>query len=242
MLRLRQAVLVARDLDAVTGQLRAELGLGEPFHDPGVARFGLGNAVMALGDTFVEVVSPTTSGTAAARYLERRGGDGGYMAMFELDDVDSARRRAAEAGVREVSVIDLPDILDVHLHPRDMGGAIVALDRAVPPGSWRWGGPEWEGRIPAHGRETLVGATVGVAEPESTAERWAHVLGASRDGMSVALDNGGELRFAASDGRGDGIVAFTVAVDPAHRAGREHLDLGGVRFALRQSARQDSTL
>ena len=236
MPRLRQAVLVARDLDAVTGQLRAELGLGEPFHDPGVARFGLANAVMALGDTFVEVVSPVTAGTAAGRYLERRGGDGGYMVMFELDDVDGARRRAAEAGVREVSVIDLPDILDVHLHPRDMGGAIVALDRAVPPGSWRWGGPEWEGRIPAHGPETLLGAKVEAADPESTAERWAYVLGASRDGLSVALDGGGELRFAPSHGRGDGIVAFTVAVEPAHRAGGEHADLGGVRFQLRAAA------
>jgi len=231
MPRLRQAVLVACDLDAVAAQLRTELGLGEPFHDPGVARFGLGNAVMALGDTFVEVVSPVTAGTAAGRYLERRGGDGGYMVMFELDDVESARRRAAEAGVREVSVIDLPDILDVHLHPRDMGGAIVALDRAVPPGSWRWGGPAWEGRIPAHGPETLLGATVEVADPESTAERWAHVLGVRRNGLAVSLDGGGKLHFTPSHGRGDGIVDFTVAVGVDSRGGG--VDLGGVRFELR---------
>lgn len=237
MPRLRQAVLVARDLHAVAERLRAELNLGEPFHDPGVARFGLGNAVMALGDTFVEVVSPVTEGTAAGRYLERRGGDGGYMAMFELDDVGGARRRAAEAGVREVSVIELPDIVDVHLHPRDMGGAIVALDRAVPPGSWRWGGPAWEGRIPAHGPETLLGATVETADPEATAERWAHVLGASRDGMSVPLDGGGELRFAAlhADPSG-GIVAFTIAVGSGAGAGRGHVDLGGVRFELQAAA------
>ena len=59
MARLRQAVLVARDLDGVAASLRSALGLGAPFHDPGVAAFGLRNAVMALGDTFVEVVSPT---------------------------------------------------------------------------------------------------------------------------------------------------------------------------------------
>jgi len=165
------------------------------------------------------------------------------MAMFELDDVEAARRRAAEAGIREVSVIELPDIVDVHLHPRDMGGAIVALDRAVPPGSWRWGGPAWEGRIPAHGPDALLGATVEAADPESTAERWAHVLGARRDGMSVELDDDGELRFAPSSAdRGDGIVAFTIAVGPGRRAGREHVDLGGVRFELGQRARQDSNL
>ncbi len=55
--RLRQAVIAANDLDEVAGQLRSTLGLGEPYHDPSVERFGLRNAVFALGDTFLEVVS-----------------------------------------------------------------------------------------------------------------------------------------------------------------------------------------
>ena len=28
--------------------------------------------------------------------------------------------------------------------PRDVGGAIVSLDRPLPPASWRWAGPGWE--------------------------------------------------------------------------------------------------
>lgn len=236
MARLRQAVLVARDLDAVAGDLRTELGLGEPFHDPGVARFGLRNAVMALGDTFVEVVSPTAAGTATAagRHLERRGGDGGYMVMFELDDVVAARLRAAQAGIREVFVAELPDIVDVHLHPRDIGGAIVALDQPVPAGSWRWGGPPWEGAIPAHGAGALLGATIQSADPAATAQRWAHVLGARREATTIALDGDGELRFvASSDGRGDGVATLTVAVAPELCAGRAEVDIDGVRFELR---------
>src|SRR5215208_3455104 len=51
----------------------AALPLGEPYGDPGVAYFGLRNAVMPLGDTFVEVVSPIGEGTAAGRFLDRRG-------------------------------------------------------------------------------------------------------------------------------------------------------------------------
>src|SRR5205085_4538674 len=39
--RLRQAVVAAQDLDAVAGELRERLGLGEPYADPGVAYFGL---------------------------------------------------------------------------------------------------------------------------------------------------------------------------------------------------------
>src|SRR3954467_12674471 len=128
MPRFRQAVVAARDLDAAVEELREALPLGESYADPGVGLFGLRNAVMALGDTFVEVVSPVEEGTAAGRYLERRGGDGGDMVMFQLDDLESARARVKELGIRTVWSLDLDDIADDHLHPRDMGGAIVALD------------------------------------------------------------------------------------------------------------------
>ena len=68
----------------------------------------------------------------------------------------------------------------------------------------------------------------------ATAERWAHVLDTAREGTTVALDRGGKLRFAApSDDRGEGIVAFTAAVAPGPRAGRDRVDLAGVRFELR---------
>ena len=142
MLRFRQAVLAARDLDKAVAELRLKLPLGEPYSDPGVALFGLRNAVMPLGDTFVEVVSPVQDGTAAGRFLDRHG-DGAYMAMFQLDDLAGARERAAELGIREVWSIELDDITACHLHPADIGAAIVSLDRPVPPESWRWAGP-WE--------------------------------------------------------------------------------------------------
>ena len=84
--RLRQAVLVARDLGPVSRRLRSELGLGEPFADPGVGTFGLHNAVYAIGDSFLEVISPNQPDTTAGRYLGRRG-DGGYMVIFQLADL-----------------------------------------------------------------------------------------------------------------------------------------------------------
>ena len=43
MVRLRQAVLVAADLEATAALLREQLGLEEPFRDPGVGQFGLAN-------------------------------------------------------------------------------------------------------------------------------------------------------------------------------------------------------
>src|SRR5260221_13760770 len=100
--RLRQAVLVAEQLEPTAEALRTALGLGEPFRDPGVGEFGLANTVFALGDCFVEVISPTQPQTAAGRYLERQGGDGGYMVIFDLEQLDEARARVSSLGVRVV--------------------------------------------------------------------------------------------------------------------------------------------
>jgi hypothetical protein len=136
--RLRQVAVVARDCGQVAGELRRAFGWPPPFHDPGVGRFGLTNAVFAVGDTFVEVVAPAQPDTTAGRYLKRRGGDGGYMAIFQVRDLTAARRRVAGLGVRVVWTADLPDIAATHLHPRDVPGAIVSLDWAAPEESWRW--------------------------------------------------------------------------------------------------------
>jgi len=234
--RLRQAVLVAAKLEPVVAELRAELGLAEPYADPGVAEFGLRNAVCALGDAFIEVVSPARAGTAAGRHLERHGGDGGYMAIFQLDDLEAARARVRESGVRVVWQIDLPDIAGTHLHPGDVGGTIVSLDRPEPRGSWRWGGPEWTGRAGRGAPGALVGVGVRVADPHAVAARWAHVLGvAAADGEPprLRLDGGGHVAFSPSgSAREEGLAEIVVAVPPEVRRGRQALEVGGVRFEL----------
>src|SRR5580698_7278740 len=175
--RLRQAVLVASELEPVATALRGALELEEPFRDPGVGAFGLENAVFALGDTFLEIVSPTRAETTAGRYLAAHGGDGGYMVIFDLEDLEGARARAQSADVRVVWQIDLPDISGTHLHPADMRGAIVSLDRSNPYGSWRWGGPAWIARIGAGAPGRLAGITLAVADPAAAAARWGEVLG-----------------------------------------------------------------
>jgi hypothetical protein len=228
--RLRQAVLVAAELEPVERALRDALGLGEPFRDPGVKEFGLRNAVFALGDCFLEIVSPIEPGTAAGRYLERHGGDGGYMALFDLEDLDGARARVEQAAVRVVWRIDLPDISGTHLHPADMRGAIVSLDRSDPYGTWRWGGPQWTGRTGQGAPGALSGVTIAVDDPAAVAERWAYVLGvpgAGDSGLALALD-GAELRFDPEpDERAQGITEIAFAGVPGLTDG---VEVGGVRL------------
>ena len=229
--RLRQVALVARDCGQVAGELGQTFGWAPPFHDPGVGQFGLTNAVFAAGDTFVEVVAPVQAGTTAGRYLERRGGDGGYMAIFQVPDLAAARQRVAELGVRVVWTADLPDIAGTHLHPRDVPGAIVSLDWADPDQSWHWAGPAWTGQAPEHGPGGVTGLTIEVSDPAAAARRWAEVLGVpvAGDGSTVVLEAAGQrLRFVpAVEGHGEGITEVTIA----GLAGSGPWEIGGVCFA-----------
>lgn len=228
--RLRQVVLAAHQLDPVAAALQESLGLGEPFADPGVAEFGIRNAVFALGDCFIEVISPAGPDTAAGRWLDRHGADGGYMLIFQFEDLDAARVRAAGLGVRVVWSVDLPDISGSHLHPADMRGAIVSLDRADPPESWRWGGPQWTGKAGRGAPGRLLRVEVAVADPGATADRWAQVLGVTALGSQVPYD-GGAVDFVAS-GAGDAVTAVTVALP----SGTGRRAIGGVDFHFEPQA------
>jgi hypothetical protein len=232
--RLRQAVVVTRDLLGVAGRVQRELALPEPFVDPGVGEFGLENRVFEVGDDFVEVLTPTREGTAGGRYLERRGGDAGYMAIFQIDDLAGARTRVADLGIRVVWQADLADISGTHLHPADVPGAIVSLDRPDPPSSWHWAGPRWRGGAPSDRRPGgLASLTIAAVDAPALARRWGEVLGVAPDaGAGLRLDGADQqLRFVSlgTDRREDeGIVAIGLRIGARAHA----FDAGGVRFEV----------
>jgi hypothetical protein len=226
---------VAAQREPVALALKAALGLGEPFHDPGVGFFGLNNSVFALGDCFIEVVAPMQPDTAAGRYLSRHDGDGGYMVIFDLEDLNGARARALERGIRVVWQVDLPDISATHLHPADTRGAIVSLDQSRPYGSWRWGGPDWTEKIGTGAPGRLAGISVAVAEPAAVAEIWGDLLGVpihAEDAPTLVLD-GAYVRFVpALDERSEGLCEIAVA-QLALPAGEDAtIEVGGVRIRM----------
>jgi catechol 2,3-dioxygenase-like lactoylglutathione lyase family enzyme len=228
LVRLRQVALVAKDLEAAVEPLCDVLGLEVAFHDPGVEVFGLHNAVMPVGDTFLEVVSPERSGTTAGRLLERRGGDGGYMVIVQSQAHDADRARMESLGVRIVWEAKLDDAATLHLHPRDVGGAILSLDWMDPPESWRWAGPRWREAVRTDATTAITGVELQADDPAAMARRWSEVLAqpanreagahaiAAPGAHAIALPGGGRIRFVpARDGRGEGVSGFSVAAaDP----------------------------
>jgi Glyoxalase-like domain len=214
-MRLRQIALVAQDLAAVQADVAAVLGVDYAYDDPGVGKYGLRNAVFPIGDTFLEIVSPKTSGTTAGRLLQKRGGDGGYMVILQVDDLAQARARIHDARARIADQCD-GDAAFTHIHPKDIGGAILSLDFMKPKERWEWGGPVWQSNVRTDISLKVAAAELQAENPAQMAARWALVLGRcaveERPLWRIRLDDG-EIRFTGiSDGRGEGLGAFDVVV------------------------------
>jgi hypothetical protein len=243
MLRLRQIAFVANDLDAVVGQLQASLGLEVAFRDPAVATFGLHNAVMPVGDQFIEVVAPIREGTAGGRYLERRNGDGGYMVILQSDHHARRKKRVQELGIRTVLQHDGSEYLIMQLHPADTGGSFLEIDEQIDGddigGPWEPAGPDWQRARRTHVVTGIAAAELQSPNPAALAERWSTILERpvhNADGVpTISLDNA-DLRFVeATDGRGEGLGGIDLAAAPSEAGSPASIPavIGGVRLALR---------
>jgi len=218
-MRLRQIALVAEHLQPVVDDLCAVFGIRVSFNDPGVGTYGLENAVMPIGDTFLEVVAPVRPDTTAGRYLERRGGNGGYMVILQSADLDADRARFDALAVRIVAQLDRPHARGTHLHPRDVGGAILSVDDMDPPESWEWAGPDWQTAVDTSLVTAITGVAIQSHDPGALADRWAEVLGREVETDGIARDinlDQGAIRFVpVVDERGDGVSTVRLATNDA---------------------------
>ena len=214
------------------------------FNDPGVAHFGLENAVIPIGTDFLEVVSPVEENTTAGRYLNKRGGDGGYMIIIQVDKFEDSQKLVNEYNIKTVWETDLPKAKAMHLHPKQMGGAILSLDWMEPKESWKWAGPNWEKNIsgPIKG---IDGVEIQSDDPELMLNTWLRVLGdVERDHENKILLDNTWIKFSqATDGRGPGISAFSLKAENSNEIIERAQNLGfmvdgtitigGVKFYLK---------
>ena len=214
------------------------------FNDPGVAHFGLENAVIPIGTDFLEVVSPVEENTTAGRYLNKRGGDGGYMIIIQVDKFEDSQKLVNEYNIKTVWETDLPKAKAMHLHPKQMGGAILSLDWMEPKESWKWAGPNWEKNIsgPIKG---IDGVEIQSDDPELMLNTWLRVLGdVERDHENKILLDNTWIKFSqAIDGRGPGISAFSLKaensneiIERAQNLGfmvDDKITIGGIKFYLK---------
>ncbi len=239
MLRLRQIAVVAPDLAPQQATFTELLGTTPCYHDPGVGKYGLENALWALGGTFLEALAPTRPGTTAGRYLDRRGGPTGYMIILDTDDIAAVRLRMTMLGRRIVEDLTVDhhgqQATALHLHPRDTGGCLLSIDRHGPNpallGSYAWAGPDWQ-RACRHDL-AITGAELAADNPADLVSRWSAVLARPweqlGDRYRFRLDHGHIDVGPIRDERGEGLSAIRVAglKAPAHACGIDLLPEDG---------------
>ena len=241
---IRQIVMVSGLRDPIVNDLCELFNFEVAFNDPGVAHFGLENAVIPIGTDFLEVVSPVEENTTAGRYLNKRGGDGGYMIIIQVDKFEDSQKLVNEYNIKTVWETDLPKAKAMHLHPKQMGGAILSLDWMEPKESWKWAGPNWEKNIsgPIKG---IDGVEIQSDDPELMLNTWLRVLGdVERDHENKILLDNTWIKFSqAIEGRGPGISAFSLKaensneiIERAQNLGfmvDDKITIGGVKFYLK---------
>jgi methylmalonyl-CoA/ethylmalonyl-CoA epimerase len=134
--RVHHVAVVVRDLEAALGFYRDVLGLElEVVQEIPIDRVRI--AFLPLGETKIELVSPTDDTTGVARFLASKG-EGFHHVCFEVPDLAEALTRL---GIEGIELIDSAPRRGAEgpvafLHPRSCHGVLVELIEAP-------GGPAW---------------------------------------------------------------------------------------------------
>jgi hypothetical protein len=250
-IRIRQIAQVGSDYAGIERQLRDVFDLdvsyrdrGErPAKEAGVSPFGLRNFIVPIGNQFLETVSPQPDlpDSAGARYLNKRGGDGGYMVIMQVPQAEyaSRRQRLLDMGVRLVADAQPAEGggAGLQIHPKDLPGGINALrwceDEEREDGPWWPTGPDWQSHKRTEIVQAIRAAEIQTPDPSGVATRWAELLQEplaqdSKGNPTIEL-RGATIRFVQpSDGRPEGLGGIDLEVVDADRA-LSNADRIGVR-------------
>lgn len=252
-LRVRQIAFIVEEADRVAGQLHDVFGLEVAYIDEHLPpAFGLQNRLLPVGTQFIEICAPVRENTAGGRYLERRGGDGGYMVICQCDDHAPRKARVRELGIRTVAARDTETSCLMQLHPQDTGGSFLEIDwhekpdEEFPGWSHAIGGP-WPDFIRTDRVKGIVGVEIQSPDPAKVAVRWSEIIQEplieSPGGPAMRVDNA-TIRFVeATDGRPEGLGGIDLAATngaAATAAARDHgllrddgvIMIGGMRIRL----------
>jgi hypothetical protein len=152
------------------------------------------------------------------------------MVIVQVEDLAQEQTRLSDTSIRTVFADARGNAKAIHLHPKDVPGAIPSLDEMTPPESWLWAGDGWEQRAGRHvGRISAV--EIRSLDPQATGLCWAEAYGIelmpSGDGWRLEMGDT-EIRFAYDAAPADPalrVIDFEAVDLPAICAAADELGL-----------------
>ena len=120
--------VAVEDLDESVAVYRDRLGMREQ-HREAVEEFGVEAVLLEIGDAHVELLTPTTSESGVAKFLERKG-PGLHHVAYRTDDIAGVLDRLRELGMRlidEEPRRGIQNSMVAFVHPKSAGGVLTEI-------------------------------------------------------------------------------------------------------------------
>lgn len=121
------AIAVA-DLDAAVAWYGEIFG-ATVVHREVVERDGVEEALIAVADSYIQLLTPTSDQSTVAKFLAQRG-EGLHHVGYRVDDCAKALQAAQDAGVRSIDQAPRPGSRGTtvaFLHPKSAYGTLIEL-------------------------------------------------------------------------------------------------------------------
>lgn len=128
LLNLDHVAIAVHDLDAAIDGYRERYRV-EPMYRETVSSQGVEEAMIPVGGSFVQLVSPLGPETSVGRFLSDRG-EGLHHVAYAVASIDDALAHLSEAGARLVDTEARRGGRGARIafvHPADLGGTLVEL-------------------------------------------------------------------------------------------------------------------
>lgn len=116
------------DLEAAIRFYRDVFGLALVHRETLIER-GVEAALLAIGDSHVELLSPVDPGSTVARFLQRRG-PGLHHVAYRVHDIEATLSELERAGLRLIDTTPRAGIRGsrvAFLHPSSSGGVLTEI-------------------------------------------------------------------------------------------------------------------
>ncbi|MCY3618869.1 MAG: methylmalonyl-CoA epimerase [Acidimicrobiaceae bacterium] len=120
--------IAVRDLDAAIAWYRDALG-AEVEHRETVERDGVEEAMLAVADSYVQLITATRDDSPVAKFLEKRG-EGLHHIGYRVEDCGAALEAMVQAGATPIDTEPRPGSRNTtiaFIHPKGAFGTLIEL-------------------------------------------------------------------------------------------------------------------